>query len=143
MEVDDVAVAAQLERESYPYPWTEGIFRDCLRVGYQCHAVDLDGVVSGYGIMSMGAGEAHILNVCVHRDLRCRGIGRRMIDALLAIAREAGMQEAFLEVRPSNVSALRLYQAMGFEQVGIRKGYYPAHQGREDAVVFKLSLAHA
>lgn len=140
MTVEDVPFAAQLERESYPHPWSEGIFRDCLRVGYECRAVELNGALSGYGIMSMGAGEAHILNVCIQRDLRCRGLGRRLLQSLLDIARAAGMEEAFLEVRPSNVSALRLYQAMGFEQIGLRKGYYPAHEGREDAVVFKIRL---
>ncbi len=136
----DVAAAAALERDSYSHPWSEGIFCDCLRVGYECQVVDHEGRVAGYGIMSTGAGEAHLLNVCVQRELRCHGIGRRMIEHLLGKARDAGMQEVFLEVRPSNVSALRLYQALGFEQIGIRRGYYPAPGGREDAVQFKRTL---
>jgi ribosomal-protein-alanine N-acetyltransferase len=148
MRPEDVAAAAALEQETYAFPWTEGIFRDCLRVGYDCRVIDLDAHVVGYGIMSSGAGEAHILNVCVRRDLRCRGLGRRMIELLLDAARQSGMREAFLEVRPSNVPAVRLYQTLGFEQIGLRKGYYPAKGSssgqpalaREDAMMFRLDL---
>ncbi len=145
MRLEDVAAATRLEQDTYAFPWTEGIFRDCLRVRYDCRVIDLNGDVVGYGIMSSGAEEAHILNVCVHRELRCRGLGRHMIQMLLDSAGQAGMRQAFLEVRPSNVSAVRLYQTLGFEQVGLRKGYYQsgsqAAGGREDAVVFKLDLA--
>jgi [ribosomal protein S18]-alanine N-acetyltransferase len=147
LEADVPAVVA-LESASYQFPWSEGIFRDCLRVGYLCRVVEISdrppavaGTVVGYGIMSMGAGEAHILNLCVRADLRSRGIGRQVLDNLLARARAAGMLEAFLEVRPTNVAAIRLYQAAGFEQVGIRRGYYQAAGGREDAAVLKLELA--
>jgi ribosomal-protein-alanine N-acetyltransferase len=141
MTEGDVAGVVALERAAYRFPWSEGIFRDCLRVGYVCRVIDLAGAVAGYGIMSMGAGEAHILNVCVREDLRCRGLGRRMLEYLLDRAHGAGMLEAFLEVRPSNVVAIRLYQALGFEQVGMRRGYYQAPGGREDAAVLRLDLA--
>ena len=141
MHNDDVATVVALERAAYRFPWSEGIFRDCLRVGYVCRVIDLAGVVVGYGIMSMGAGEAHLLNVCIRDDLRCRGLGRRMLEYLLERAHGAGMLEAFLEVRPSNVVAVRLYQALGFEQVGMRRGYYQAPGGREDAAVLRLDLA--
>jgi ribosomal-protein-alanine N-acetyltransferase len=141
MDDDDVQSVVALERAAYRFPWSEGIFRDCLRVGYVCRVIDLKGEVVGYGIMSMGAGEAHVLNVCVREDLRCRGLGRRMLEYLLDRAHGAGMLEAFLEVRPSNVVAIRLYQALGFEQVGVRRGYYQAPGGREDAAVLRLDLA--
>jgi len=141
MHEQEVPAVVALEREAYLFPWTEGIFRDCLRVGYLCRVIDLEGTVVGFGIMSCGAGEAHVLNICVRPDLRCRGIGRRMLDYLLDRGYDAGMLEAFLEVRPSNVAAIRLYQSAGFEQVGIRRGYYQAVGGREDAVVLKLDLA--
>lgn len=140
MHEQEVPAVVALEREAYLFPWTEGIFRDCLRVGYLCRVIDLEGTVVGFGIMSCGAGEAHVLNICVRPDLRCRGIGRRMLDYLLDRGYDAGMLEAFLEVRPSNVAAIRLYQSAGFEQVGIRRGYYQAVGGREDAVVLKLDL---
>lgn len=136
----DIPAVAALEAAAYQFPWSEGIFRDCLRVGYTCRVVDIAVTVVGYGIMSTGAGEAHILNLCVRTDLRNRGIGRRVLDYMLERARAAGMLEAYLEVRPSNLAAIRLYQAAGFEQVGVRRGYYQAAGGREDAAVLKLEL---
>jgi ribosomal-protein-alanine N-acetyltransferase len=90
--------------------------------------------------MSVGAGEAHILNVCIGDEYRCRGMARRILLYLLDRARAAGMYEAFLEVRPSNTAAARLYHSMGFEQVGIRRGYYQATVGREDAAVLRRVL---
>jgi ribosomal-protein-alanine N-acetyltransferase len=136
----DVRSVVALERAAYQFPWSEGIFRDCLRVGYCCRIVDVADEVVGYGILSMGAGEAHILNICVREDLRCRGIGRRLLEYLLERSRDAGMREAFLEVRPTNLSAIRLYQSLGFEQIGVRRGYYQAANGREDAAVLRRDL---
>jgi ribosomal-protein-alanine N-acetyltransferase len=143
MQESDIAAVAALEAAAYQFPWSDGIFRDCLRVGYTCRVVEVAAIVVGYGIMSMGAGEAHILNLCVRADLRNRGIGQRVLAYMLDRARAAGMLDAFLEVRPSNVAAIRLYQAAGFEQVGIRRGYYQAVGGREDAAVLKLELRNA
>jgi ribosomal-protein-alanine N-acetyltransferase len=139
MEIDLPEVAI-IERKSYAFPWSENIFRDCLRVGYTCRALDLSGQIIGYGVMSLGAGEAHVLNVCVRDEFRSRGFGRRLLEHLLERAAAAGVHEAFLEVRPSNTAAIRLYQRLGFEQIGIRRGYYQAVDGREDAIVLKLEL---
>jgi ribosomal-protein-alanine N-acetyltransferase len=136
----DVPVVIAIERAGYQFPWSEGIFRDCLRVGYICRVVDIGSDMAGYGIMSVGAGEAHILNVCIREDFRCRGLGRKLMLYLLDRARAAGMYEAFLEVRPSNQVASRLYHSLGFEQVGVRRGYYQAVAGREDACVLRRSL---
>lgn len=137
----DLAAVAELEKSSYLFPWTEGIFRDCVRVGYVCRVMEIDAQIVGYGVLSTGAGEAHILNICIADEYRCRGLGRHMMEHLLGRARGFGVREAFLEVRPSNTTAIRLYQSMGFEQIGIRRGYYQATTGREDAVVLKLDLA--
>lgn len=136
----DVPAVGAVERASYPFPWSEGIFRDCLRVGYLCRVAEVEGSVVAYGVVAMGAGEAHILNLCVSNELRGRGIGRQMLMLLLERARQAGMTEAFLEVRPTNLLAIGLYQSVGFIQVGLRKGYYQAEEGREDALVLKLDL---
>ena len=136
----DVPVIVGIERAAYQFPWSEGIFRDCLRVGYVCRVVDIGGDMAGYGIMSVGAGEAHILNVCIAEGYRGRGFARKVLQYLLDRARAAGMYEAFLEVRPSNTTAAHLYQSMGFEQVGIRRGYYQATVGREDAAVLRRVL---
>jgi ribosomal-protein-alanine N-acetyltransferase len=138
----DVSTVVAIERAAYQFPWSEGIFRDCLRVGYVCRVACAGDEVVGYGVMSVGAGEAHILNLCVNAHFRCRGVGKQMLKYLVERARAAGMGEAFLEVRPSNTAAIRLYQSMGFEQVGIRRGYYQAVGGREDAAVLKLALTN-
>ena len=140
MHEADVPAVAEVERSAYAFPWSVGIFRDCLRVGYVCRVVELEGRVIGHGILSMGAGEAHILNLCVQAEYRCLGVGRRLLTLLIDIARGAGMTDAFLEVRPTNTAAIRLYLAMGFEQVGVRRGYYQAVNGREDAAVLRLPI---
>jgi len=140
MSENDVSEVIAVERASYQFPWSEGIFRDCLRVGYVCRVVTVNDIIIGYGVMSVGAGEAHILNLCIGESHRCRGVGRRLLSYLVERGAAAGMSEAFLEVRPSNTSAIRLYQSAGFEQVGMRRGYYQAVGGREDAAVLKLAL---
>src|SRR5579871_2852495 len=136
----DVPAVVGVEHASYQFPWSEGIFRDCLRVGYTCRVVTLAGRVIGYGVMSMGAGEAHVLNLCIGREHRCLGFGRRLLGYLIERGMSAGMSEIFLEVRPSNTAAIRLYLSTGFEQVGMRRGYYQAVGGREDAAVLRRVL---
>ena len=140
MRAADVPAVVLIERAAYQFPWSEGIFRDCLRVGYVCRVVVAGEEVVGYGVMSVGAGEAHVLNLCIGEGQRCRGLGRQLLRCLLECAAAAGAAEAFLEVRPSNTTAIRLYLALGFEQVGMRRGYYQAVNGREDAAVLKLAL---
>jgi ribosomal-protein-alanine N-acetyltransferase len=140
MRESELDAVVRIERAAYAFPWTEGIFRDCLRVNYICRVVEIDVVLVGYGIMSVGAGEAHLLNVCVADPYRCRGIGRRLLDHLLHTAAAAGAREAFLEARPSNTAAIRLYQSLGFQQIGVRRGYYQASEGREDAIVLRRDI---
>ena len=140
MRSSDIAEVVSIERSSYQFPWSEGIFRDCLRVGYVCRVMTVSRQVMAYGVMSLGAGEAHILNLCVGETYRCRGVGRRLLGSLIERATAAGMADAFLEVRPSNTAAIRLYLALGFEQVGMRRGYYQAVSGREDAAVLRRAL---
>jgi ribosomal-protein-alanine N-acetyltransferase len=137
----DVPAVGAVERASYAYPWSDGIFRDCLRVGYLCRVAELGREIVAYGIAAMGAREAHILNLCVRADLRGRNIGRQMLLLLLDRARQAGMDDALLEVRPSNTLAIGLYRAVGFTEIGRRRAYYQADGGREDALVLKLALA--
>jgi ribosomal-protein-alanine N-acetyltransferase len=136
----DLSAVIELECAAYMFPWSIGIFRDCLRVGYTCRVLEAPDGVVGYGIMSMGAGEAHILNLCVRADLRGHGTGRRLLGWLLDAARSAGHGWAFLEVRPSNRPAIRLYESVSFAPVGLRRGYYQAVGGREDAIVYRLDL---
>ena len=143
MRATDVGEVVAIERAAYQFPWSEGIFRDCLRVGYVCRVLTLSRLLVAYGVMSFGAGEAHILNLCVDEAHRCRGVGRQLLAALIERATAAGMNDAFLEVRPSNTAAIRLYLALGFERVGMRRGYYQAASGREDAAVLRRALRAA
>lgn len=136
----DLAGVAAVEKASYQFPWSEGIFRDCLRVGYLCRVAECEGEIVAYGIVAMGAGEAHVLNICVSERMRGRGVGRQMLKLLIERSSQAGMQDVFLEVRPSNMHAIALYQSVGFIEVGRRRGYYQAVDGREDALVLKLAI---
>ena len=136
----DVPGVGIVERGSYEFPWSEGIFRDCLRVGYLCRVAECDGQVVAYGIVAMGGGEAHLLNLCVAESMRGRGVGRQMLNLLLERTLQSGMPDVFLEVRPSNLHAIALYQSVGFIDVGRRKDYYQAVDGREDALVLKLAM---
>ena len=140
MNHDDLAMVSDIERRSYEFPWSHGVFRDCLLAGYQCIALIRDGCVAGYAILSVAAGEAHILNLCVEPDLRSLGYGERMLDELLYRARAKSVREIFLEVRPSNETAIALYRKKGFHQIAARPAYYQASQGREDAAVLVKKL---
>jgi ribosomal-protein-alanine N-acetyltransferase len=142
MREDDLDTVMEIERRAYPFPWTRGIFRDCLRAGYPAWVLDAGDHVAGYGLLSVAAGEAHILNVCADPALPRQGHGRRLLRALLQQARGRGAQRVFLEVRPSNSAAIALYHAEGFNEIGRRPRYYPAAAGREDAIVMALELAY-
>lgn len=136
----DVAAVVEIEQRVYPFPWTAGIFSDCIRVGYRCAVLEFDDVTVGYGIIACGAGEAHLLNVCVREEFRNRGLGRTLMMHLLGLAAAAGAAVVFLEVRPANSAAVRLYEALGFRQIGVRRGYYQAVSGREDALVMRRAV---
>ena len=139
----DLRGVSSVEQASYEFPWSPGIFRDCLLAGYQCLVLVTDGDVNGYAIMSVAASEAHILNLCVHPELQQQGFGRQLLHALCTRARAMGVERAFLEVRPSNDAAMNLYRSAGFEQIGVRPSYYQAHGGREDAVIFAARIDEA
>jgi ribosomal-protein-alanine N-acetyltransferase len=140
MRDEDLTVVMAIEGQVYPHGWTEGIFRDCLRVQYSCWVLEQQGVIIGYGIMSVAVGEAHILNIAIAPGNQSQGLGRGLLMHLLQTGRGHGAETAFLEVRSSNRIALRLYESSGFHQVGLRRGYYPANKGREDAVIMARDL---
>ncbi len=141
MCLGDLPDVMRVERAAYAFPWTEGIFRDCLRVGYVCKLLENERVPVGHGIMSIAAGECHVLNLCVHPDYQRRGLGRHLLSHLLDLARRRGAGSAILEVRRSNHAAFTLYDRLGFNQIGVRRDYYPGHGGRrEDALVLAREL---
>lgn len=140
MTHEDLAAVSNIERLSYDFPWSHGVFRDCLLAGYQCIVLERDDEVAGYSILSIAAGEAHILNICVHPDFRSMGYGEKLLDDLLFRARSSSVREIFLEVRPSNEHALALYKKKDFHKVADRPAYYQASHGREDANVLVKKL---
>ena len=140
MVEEDIPAILAIEESAYEFPWTRMIFQDCLRVGYCCWVLEVGRAITGYGVMSVGAGECHILNLCVEpRSQRC-GYGRVILDYLLELAIKHNAEVAFLEVRPSNSAAKGLYASAEFNEVGLRRNYYPARHGREDAVIMARTL---
>jgi [ribosomal protein S18]-alanine N-acetyltransferase len=141
MREADLDAVMAIEERAYPFPWTRGIFRDCLHAGHAMWVLESDDTVAGYGVLNIAAGEAHVLNLCIAPEAGGRGHGRRMLRALLRVARGGGAMRVFLEVRPSNPHAIALYHGEGFNEIGRRPRYYPApNHGREDAIVMALEL---
>ena len=141
MREADLDEVLSIEREAYEFPWSREIFRDCLRVGYRCRVLELDGAVNAYGMLQIAAGRSRLLNLCVRRRLHRRGLGRRLLTLLIELARSHRTDSVVLEVRPSNAAARGLYESMGFAEVGVSRGYYPARTGREDAMILALTLS--
>lgn len=148
MRQADLPAVLVVETAAYPYPWTEGIFTDCLRVGYHCLVAEpapaprlpAGRPLAGHAVMSAAVGECHLLNLCVHPDWQGRGLGRRLLLRLFAIGKASNADSAFLEVRSSNRRAIALYESEGFCEIGLRRGYYPAGDKREDAIVMARPL---
>jgi len=140
MRSEDVERVMVVELGAYPFPWTDGIFRDCIRVGYDCWVLELEGAVVGHAVLAIAAGEAHLLNLTVEAGRQGQGLGRFLLRQIVERARARAVEVLFLEVRPSNLAALHLYRSEGFAHVGTRPRYYPGEQDREDAWVFSLRL---
>lgn len=137
----DIDQVLPIETQSYPFPWSRGIFEDCLRVGYSCWVAEVSDQLVGYGILSAGAGEAHVLNICISPAHRGLGHGLAMLNRLVNLGRWHHSRTIFLEVRPSNCRAIEIYQQRGFAVVGRRPNYYPAAEGREDALIMAMKLS--
>ena len=136
----DLPAVLEIEKSIYSFPWTPGNFQDSLRAGYSCWVYRDGGQLIGYVVLMLASGEAHLLNLSVAAHAQSRGHGRSLLDNVVGVARGYGAKVLFLEVRPSNEVGQRLYVRYGFRQVGVRRSYYPANRGREDALVLSLSL---
>jgi ribosomal-protein-alanine acetyltransferase len=137
-DLDEVMAA---ETRLYPYPWTRGNFTDALLAGYSGWVLRaIESSLLAYSIMMLALDEAHLLNLTVALAAQRRGLGWQTLEWMAETARGHGARTMLLEVRPSNASAVRLYRRYGFEQIGVRRGYYPAKGGREDAIVMRVAL---
>jgi ribosomal-protein-alanine N-acetyltransferase len=136
----DLPAVVSNENTAYFRPWSLGVFSDCLESNYGCWVMLRENHIVGHGILNVAAGECHLLNVCVRAEYQRSGLGRRMVEHLLVQAAKLEAERVYLEVRPSNLAAYNLYMSFGFNEVGVRKGYYPAESGREDALVLTREL---
>ena len=141
MQEDDLPLVMLGELASYTHPWSLANFEDCLRKPmYSCWTFEQDNQFSGHVIISTGAGEAHILNICVYPDLQGKGWGRKLLSEAEWIAKQHQADTCILEVRPSNRAGIQLYLSEGYNEIGLRRDYYPATKGREDAIVMAKRL---
>ena len=140
MREEDIEFVIDIENQAYQYPWTKTIFQDCLQVGYCCWVLERDDILVAYGVMSVAVGESHLLNLCVHPDYQSIGLGKALLMHLLELALEHNAYMTFLEVRPSNFAAIKLYFDNGFDEIGVRRNYYPAKVGREDALILAKTV---
>jgi len=140
MDASDLDEVIEIERAVYSHPWTRGNFVDSLNAGYCCRAYRIGGELVGYFILIVAVGEAHLLNLSVAAARQRQGAGSILLREAMRLAREKKAQHLFLEVRPSNAAGLALYSAFGFRRIAERRGYYPAHDGRENALVLTLDL---
>jgi ribosomal-protein-alanine N-acetyltransferase len=141
MVEDDLDVIIAIEESIHPFPWTRGIFYDCINVGYLCLLLEVDGKIVGYAVMSIAVGEAHLLTIVVAKDEQGKGYGKKILNEMIQRAAGDNANTMYLEVRISNKTAIQLYHQRGFNELGIRDNYYPAENGREDALIFALDLS--
>jgi len=140
MQAADLDAIMAIEPKIYSHPWSRGNFADSLTSGYDCRVCECDGDLIGYGVLMTVLDEAHLLNLSIAQAYQGRGLGRALLEHFISEARGRGAQMMFLEVRPSNRAAIGLYESIGFNEFSVRKGYYPAEGGREDAVLMGLAL---
>jgi ribosomal-protein-alanine N-acetyltransferase len=140
MTANDLDAVMAIENEIYPHPWTRVNFSDSLNAGYHCSAMTVAGELVGYSVLMIAAGEAHLLNLSIAAAWQGRGLGRDLLRFLLKMARDCDAIKMYLEVRPSNRAGRRLYKSAGFGEIATRRGYYPARDGREDAVIMELKF---
>ncbi len=140
MQAEDVPAVMQIEQRVYPFPWTPGNFADALASGYLCQVAELDGKMVGYAVMMPAVDEVQLLNISIAAEQQGKGLGSELLEKMMDEARAGNMQRMLLEVRPSNTAALALYRRHGFTEIGRRRDYYPAHNGREHASVMERKL---
>ena len=140
MQQTDLDAIMRIEPTIYSHPWTRGNFKDSLDSGYSAWVMEQAGELLGYALVMLVLDEAHLLNISVAKPWHGQGLGRMLLEHMIDLSRQHRAANLFLEVRASNRNAIALYEAMGFCEMGIRRNYYPAQQGREDAVLMGLAL---
>ena len=140
MQLADLDEIMSIELEIYTHPWSRGNFSDSLNAGYSCWVYEENAIVFGYAVLMLVMDEAHLLNFSIAKPYQGQGLGRELLVHMMQLARKYGAQNIFLEVRPSNVAAIGLYESIGFNEMAVRRNYYPAIKGREDAILMGMAL---
>lgn len=136
-DLEEVTAVEQLIQD---FPWTLGNFRDSLAAGHDCWVCREAGRLAAFAVTMRVVDEDHLLDIGVVPERQRTGLGREMLEFLCGRARQVGMTRMLLEVRPSNEKAIAFYQHFDFAEIGRRRGYYPAREGREDAIVMAKTL---
>ncbi|WP_286162437.1 ribosomal protein S18-alanine N-acetyltransferase [Methylobacillus flagellatus] len=140
MQASDLADVVRIEAMVHDYPWTRGNFADSMQAGHDCWTYTEQYNIVGYAVLMMVLDEAHLLNISIAKEYQAAGRGYALLQHLMQLAKQAGAANMFLEVRQSNLPAIRLYERTGFNEMGIRRNYYPARTGREDAILMGMAL---
>ena len=140
LDYSQISSLLEIEEESNPYPWTELNFKDCLERGYYSLALEEEGLFVGFAIMAISSEESHLLNIGIKKEKRRLGLGEKLLKKMIIAAEVMGSKKIILEVRITNKSAYKLYEKLGFEEIGTRQNYYRLPEGREDAFVMSKSL---
>ena len=136
----DLDAVLGIEREVHAHPWTRGNFSDALHSKYQCKVCEADGAMLGYAVLMWAVDEAELLDIAIAAQHQRHGWGHKLLDEMMVLARRNAMRRVVLEVRASNAAAIGLYKSMGFTDIGLRRDYYPAENGREDAILMEREL---
>jgi len=140
MTVADLDAIMEIEPHIYSHPWTRGNFADSLKSAHSAWVLLHNEEIIGYALMMMVLDEAHLLNLSVSKPYQKQGLGRLLLEHMIRIAQALKAANMFLEVRASNISAIALYENIGFNEMAVRRGYYPAHHRREDAILMGLAI---
>ena len=140
MRKSDIEIILDIERSSNPYPWAKKNFLDCLERDYYCLVQEIQKEVSGFAIQSIAIDESHLLNIGIKKKYRRKGFGEEILNQIILFSKVMGCRKIFLEVRISNIRAIKLYEKEGFRKVDIRKNYYKLREGREDALIMVKRL---
>ncbi len=141
LQESDLSKVLEIEASVYGFPWSEKVFSSCLNSEYQCYGLWMHGELIGYCINSVVLDEAHLLNICIAKEWQGQKLGKATLFWLFERLDKEKIRQLFLEVRPSNLQALALYNSLGFETIGLRKNYYPSPEGREDALTMMKLLS--
>ena len=140
LAIADLDKVLSIEQRVHTHPWTRGNFLDALKSDYVCQVYEAQDKMLGYAVLMPAVDEMHLLNISIDTEYQRQGQGAALLDEMLNVARGLNMQRVILEVRPSSMAALGLYRKAGFSELAVRRGYYPAANGREDAMVMECRL---